>query len=94
MTLENLLSENQPDFEETASQSPEYQYMLSWCWNNIKVQLHLEIIPRYSQGPKVIPQNQFSIDINAFSCLEESLYYMISGLNSTNFILVVKLNNR
>ena len=46
MALENLLSENQPDYEETSSQSPEYhQYMLSWCWNNIKV--NLELIPIY-----------------------------------------------
>ncbi|XP_053378455.1 thyroid adenoma-associated protein homolog [Mercenaria mercenaria] len=36
MALENLLSENQTDYEETTSLSPEYQYMLSWCWNNIK----------------------------------------------------------
>ena len=39
MALENLLSENQSDYEETSSQSPEYQYMLSWCWYNIKVNL-------------------------------------------------------
>jgi hypothetical protein len=37
MALENILSENQTDYEETTSLSPEYQYMLSWCWNNIKV---------------------------------------------------------
>ena len=28
----------------------------------------------YSQGPKVIPQNQFPIDCNEFSCLQASLY--------------------
>ena len=37
MALENLLLENQPDYTESTSLSVEYQYMLSYCWNNIKV---------------------------------------------------------
>ena len=48
----------------------------------------------YSQRPKVIPQNKFPIDFNAFSCLQESLYCAISRLNSDNLKIVVKVNNR
>lgn len=36
VALENLLLENQSDYNESTSLSPEYQYMLSFCWNNIK----------------------------------------------------------
>ena len=48
----------------------------------------------YSPGPKIITQNYFPIYFNAFSCLQECLYCVISRLNSNNFIVVIKLNNR
>ncbi|XP_052768692.1 thyroid adenoma-associated protein homolog isoform X2 [Mya arenaria] len=34
--IENLLLEGQEDYNEGTSLSPEFQYMSSWCWNNIK----------------------------------------------------------
>ena len=39
----------------------------------------------------LIPQNQFRIDLNAFSCLQES-YCVTSRLNSNYSVMVVKLN--
>ncbi|KAL4237396.1 hypothetical protein ACF0H5_002114 [Mactra antiquata] len=35
IALENLLLENET-YTSSTSITPEYQYMLSWCWNNIK----------------------------------------------------------
>ena len=50
---------------------------------------------KYSHGPKVIAQNYFPIDFNAFSCLQETLYCVISRLNyRNNFKIIVALNNR
>ncbi|KAH3847912.1 hypothetical protein DPMN_090247 [Dreissena polymorpha] len=34
--LENILLEGSGDYTEGTALSSEYQYMLSWCWNNIK----------------------------------------------------------
>ena len=38
--------------------------------------------PDRFQAPKVIPQNQFIIECNAFPCLQESLYCALSRSDS------------
>ena len=48
----------------------------------------------YIQGPKVIPQNYFSVDFTAFPCLLEAAYCVVSRLNYNSFVMVIKLNQR
>ncbi|KAK3600906.1 hypothetical protein CHS0354_013283 [Potamilus streckersoni] len=36
MAMECLLQEDQSDYNENPAISPEFQYLLSWCWMNIK----------------------------------------------------------
>ena len=48
----------------------------------------------YNQRPKVFPQNYFSMDSNAFSCLQEALYCIVSESANNCFVMVVKLNER
>ena len=54
----------------------------------------LKMYQMYSQGPKVFPQFFFPIDSNAFSSLHEALYCVVSRLDNTYFVVVVKLNDR
>lgn len=35
--LESLILENEEDYSQTEALSGEHQYLLSWCWVNIKV---------------------------------------------------------
>lgn len=38
--LESLILENEEDYSQTEALSGEHQYLLSWCWVNIKVLHH------------------------------------------------------
>ena len=49
---------------------------------------------QYSQGPKVFPQNKFNIDSNAFSCLQEALYCVVSKFDKNDFVIVMRQDDR
>jgi len=40
--IESLLADGDEDYQEGTALSPQHQYMLAWCWNNIKVSLMVE----------------------------------------------------
>ena len=47
-----------------------------------------------SRTKNISTKKYFPIDSNAFSCLHEALYYVVSRFDNNNFVFVVKLNDR
>ena len=48
--LESLIVENEEDYSQTEALSGEHQYLLSWCWVNIKVFRVSLLVCEYCHG--------------------------------------------
>lgn len=82
MALENVISDNQMTYQTSVSLSNEYQFLLSWCWINLKESSSLlgHIVLLVSKYPEGSPHsnNQLTISMDLYQKISNTFLKVLT----------------